>query len=368
MPDEEIKKTETPPEETSQNNSEVEQTQEEVVEAKPEPVVAASAPEPVTAPVTTEPAQNTAGILVLQWLTYAFWGWLILALIWLMAAILASFILNESVTDNIPYAIAASVVLLPLAFITDHFYRKHEPLKKIGGAAVIMIIHAVLFAILGIITLITTVFASINLALETGSSDSDSALVGIISTGFATLLYAAAFLRTLNPFKSTKPLRIYTIAMLSLTVLLLILAIVGPLAKGFATRNDRLIEENLSSVENSISSYVEENKKLPDSLDDVTLSSDEAKQLVEDNLVEYKKETSVIKTTENTTTTQHRYQLCVEYSAAKGESGSLSSYRINDEKYSSYASTSTHDAGEKCYKLYTLTYDYKDDIRLKNDF
>lgn len=374
MPDEENKnntdleqtQTTEPLETTTETTSTPEETTPEPVVTPapaPEPAVVAPVAEPAPAAATTAPTPvtpSTAGVLVLQWLTYAFWGWLILALIWLVLVILVNAILNESVSEMIPYAIAASIVLLPLAYGTNHFYTKQEALKKTGGSAVIMIIHAVIFAIFGIMTLIIAVFTAINFAINTESAASaDWTLITLLTAVFATILYAAAFLRTLNPFKSTKPLRIYSIAMLSVTVLLLVLGVVGPLAKEFSTRNDRLIEDNLSSVENSIASYVSENDKLPNSLSDLTLNSPEATQLIENKLVEYKKEDSVTKETLFSTTTEHRYQLCVTYAEAKSSSGYSLSYRINPDIYTSYVTTSSHGSGKECYKLKTATDSYK---------
>lgn len=298
------------------------------------------------------PSHNSAGVLVLQWLTYAFWGWLILALLWLMGVVLANALTNEPSTSMVPYAIAASVVLLPIAFITDFFYRKHEPLKKVGGSAIIMIIHTVLFALLGIIALIVTIFTALNMAIEANNPDASLVIIG--TAGFATLLYAGAFIRTLNPFKSTRPLFIYSLVMVGLTVALLVFAVVGPLAKSITTRNDRLIEQNLSSVEASISSHVREEGKLPNSLKDLELSGD-AKQLVAQHLVEYKKEAPAVIPSGSSVATQHRYQLCVTYTASnRGEYSR--EYQLDE--YTDYIQTSDHDAGRACYKLQATVYDY----------
>lgn len=350
---------ETTPEVTTESTS-ADAPVVETAAPKSEPVV-----EPIVAPAQTEqpkPTNSSAGVLVLQWLTYAFWGWLILALVWLIGVVLANALLDESVTEILPYSIAASLVLLPLAFVTDFFYRKHEPLKKAGGAVIIMVIHAVIFALFGIGALIVTVFTGLNLAIEAGSVD--GRLVALYTAGFATILYAATFLRTLNPFKSRKPLFIYSIFMLSATALLLIFAVVGPLAKSFATRNDRLIEQHLSDVEAEISDYIHDNNAVPQSLGDVDFDKSEGEQLVKNGLVEYKPEKPVAV---SSNTTEYRYQLCVEYTSEKG-SRYGSSYRSPSE-YSSYASTSNHDAGKVCYKLQTTIYDYNSDApSSKDDF
>lgn len=359
MPDEENKnpEAETPVESETTAVAEEKQitTPNNTAPVAPEAAATSQATE-ATAPANA-PAPSTAGTLVLQWLTYAFWGWLILGQIWLMTVITVNAILNEPVSGMIPYAIAASVVLLPLAYFTDRFYSKKDSVKKTGGEAVIMIVHAVIFAILGILALILAVFTSINLALSLGTSGStDSQLTVLIVSGFAALSYVGAFLRTLNPFHSTKPNRIYSIAMLGLTVLLLMLAFIGPLMKDIATREDRLIEDNLSSVEASVSSYIQDNNKLPDSLKDLSLSNPGATQLVDKGLVEYKKDGSV--KTQNllygSTTIEHRYQLCVNYKEASSSRDGYSypsSYQAKRNQYESYVNTSYHGAGKECYKL-----------------
>jgi len=300
----------------------------------------------------SEPQRSSAGILVLQWLTYAFWGWLIIALIWLMAVVLSNFILDTSVSSVVPYAIAATLVLLPLAFVTDIFYRKHEPLKKAGGSAVVMIIHAVISALFAIGTLIASVFILLQITIETG--DTDGLVVGFLTTGFAALLNAALFVRVLNPFKSSKPLFIYGISMLVVAILLLGFAIFGPLAKGIAARGDRLIEQNLNYIENGVAQYVTDNQKLPESLKDISVSTDEAQRLIDDNLVEYKKDGTATTGSGTSLITEYRYQLCVDYKQSSGSRYS-STY---DNEYQSYVSTSSHKAGNVCYKLQARDYGY----------
>lgn len=307
-----------------------------------------------TPEVSAIPHQNTPGVIILQWLSYAFWGWLILALIWLMSVIFINAITGDSVSDTVPYAIAASVVLLPIAFVTDLFYRKHEPVKKTGAAMVVMVIHAVLFALLGIISLIVAVFNGLNAVIE-GSSDVDSQMVFLYTALGATLLYAAAFIRALNPFKTKKPVLIYSIAMVGITLLLLALTVAGPLVRTITTKDDRRIEQNLSYVSTGISNYVDANGKLPTNLNEVTFQNSEAQLLVKDGLVNYKAGTS-LPAKNNTGYTQHRYQLCVTFKEAGDDTtpGYTPSYN-RDEDYSSSLSTYGHGKGEVCYKQGVLT-------------
>jgi hypothetical protein len=306
--------------------------------------------QPIQTPHPVSP--NTPGIVILQWLSYAFWGWLILALIWLIVVILLNAISEVSTKEVVPYAIAATVVLFPVAFLTDFFYRKHEPIKKVGIAMVIMVIHAVLFALLAIVSLIVAVFNGLNAAIE-ASANTDAQKVLLYASLFATALYAITFIRTLNPFKSKKPTLIYGLLMTGVTTLLIILAIVGPLALSITTKDDRRIEANLGGVSQSINDYIQSNNKLPESLNDVTYTSDESEGLVKDNLVQYQKEQSIAGDLFSRTT-EHRYQLCVSYKA-KDSSSSYYSTPRNNNRYMNYLSTSGHAKGEVCYKLSETT-------------
>ncbi|MGH7218156.1 MAG: hypothetical protein ACREGE_01780 [Candidatus Microsaccharimonas sp.] len=314
-----------------------------------EPVPEVSPTEAISVEPKTQ--ANTPGVLILQWLTYAFWGWLIVGLIWLITVILTNAIAGADVSGIVPYAIAATIVMLPIAFVTDLFYRKHEPITKTGAATVIMVIHAVIFALLGIGALIVSVFTELN-ALINVERASDVVMVIVLSSLFSTLVYTAAFVRTLNPFKKPLGTRIYAFAMLGVALLLLTFAIVGPVLTTIATRNDRLIENNLSSVENAVQDYVRDNGELPANLDQVSIFDEDAESLVKNGEVKYTPE-GVEPATTSFGSTYLRYQLCVTYDRENNDSGYSSYYAQNDE-YETYVRTTPHDAGEVCYKLRTI--------------
>ena len=49
---------------------------------------------------------------------------------------------------------------------------------------------------------------------------------------------------------------------------------------------------------------------------------------------------------------KHRYQLCVTYAEARVDSyGGIEIYDLDEDGYRSYPATSSHSAGEVCYKL-----------------
>lgn len=304
------------------------------------------------------------GLVILGWLTYAFWGWLILALVWLAYIVGANTIANFPADDIVPYAIAATVVLFPIAFFTDLFYRRHEPVNKTGATMVIMVIHAVIFALFGIGSLITAVFTGLSMIIGTGGA-SDYQVVGIITGIFATFLYVTAFLRTLNPFKTKKLAFGYAYLMLATTIVLLILGVAGPMVKAVSLRDDRRLEQNLSGVQKAVDSYTVGKHMLPDNLKDLEYGDKAAKGLVDDGLVEYKKIDSTKSTSAKPIMTwvpadqpydpnagTYRYQLCVAYKQASSNYDTYRTYDgSGDSEYNSYLSNYEHPAGKVCYKL-----------------
>lgn len=326
--------------------------------------VPAGAYTPAAEPV---PEKAGAGLIILQWLTYAFWGWTVLALSILTTTVIASFIADADTGGFTPYGIAAVLVLLPISFVVDSFYSKKEPQKKTGAEMLVMVIHAVLFALFAIGALIGAVFALVQ--LMTSSADTSGIQVGLYSCLIITAYYALTFLRTLNPAQLSVVQRLYRFVMLASVGLIALLGVIGPVAQEISRRDDKLIEASLSDVSRAINSYAAKNKTLPSDLNALSLTGDE-KKLVEKGLVEYKPEGPVtIGTSRSSTSTyssrlnntsrvEYRYQLCATYKKeSRGYGKYSSSYdRINREEYSSYISAYSHPAGEVCYKVSTADY------------
>ncbi len=328
----------------------------EVVNETPK---SAAKPAATTAP---KEVRQTAGVTVLQWLAYAFWGWLLFGLIWMLALVLMSFIIPEEsavVSGMLPYSIAAILVLLPVAFVIDFFYRKHEPVKKVGAAAVIMIIHAVIFALFGIGALIVAIFVGLNGLIEGRISDGQMVAIGTLLG--SVVLYALALVRTLHPPRPARLSFIYWMTMIGISALLLVLGFVGPLASSLKTRDDRRIVEHLPAVHSDIQSYITKNDKAPKSLDDVELTRDGARDLVRDGLVRYKDDGAKVTGVLREDSVEHRYQLCVTYKGATGSGDPYSDYddysyeRRSRDTYREYLSIYSHPKGEVCYKLKEVT-------------
>ncbi len=298
--------------------------------------------------------ETTAADFIFQWLSYAFWGWLTIAVLWLVGITLSYLLTGASTGSVVPYSIAAIVVLLPFAFVVDLFYRRREELRKKGAASVLMVVHAVVFAITAIGTLIGAVFLGLGMLLGDIDSSGSGQIVALCVLITAALLFGVLFVRVTNPFKTLGYAKFYALGMLAITIVLIIAAIAGPAVRSFQLRGDKRIETTLYSVQDAVNNYIEENKALPDTLDSLRYSSERAEELVKDDLVEYKKDTP--ETTE--TAQEYRYQLCVTYTdEARGEYTPYSAYNeyYDDlEPSSGYRenlNVSTHPAGDVCYKL-----------------
>ncbi len=302
----------------------------------------------------------TPGVIVLQWLTYAFWGLTVLATSVLATTVIAYFITPSNNNDFSAYATAAVLVLLPISVVCDIFYSKREPQHKTGASSIIMIIHAVVFALFGIGAIIGIVFSLVQLLIS--SSDITGTRIALYSEIVIVFLYAVTFLRTLLPVKLVKFRQYYPIFMIVVAGIISVLSFIGPVANAQLTRNDKLIDNNLYSIQSGVDIYVNSQNKLPADLNSLDLTGD-AKKIVDENLVKYtanSKPSAVTSSTFNpsTSTTTFYYKLCVDYKAASNNSNgviSMPTPATESDGYNSYIPSSSHPAGNYCYKLSSVT-------------
>ena len=309
---------------------------------------------------TENKAVNTPGTLVLQWLTYAFWGWTILAL-WVLTAFSVGYFVDSANRDDstgsgIAYPLAAVIVLFIISAICDILYSRREPVEKIGVASIVMIIHAVIFALFGIAAVIIAAFAIVTMLI----GDNESA--GVISTLITGLIiaavYAVTMLRTLRLFKLKNASMLYIGFMVLVSVVVSLLGIFGPALYAQRTQTDKQIERGLGSVSRAIRDHTVTNNALPDSLNDIegTLNGNAA-EIVQKGLVEYQPgEKYQVPTRQSTTSSRttsndaYRYKLCVSY---VGEKNMSDNDDISSRAVSTSPSTYRHKSGRVCYDLVT---------------
>jgi|GEM_PF-3443894 len=194
--------------------------------AYPAPATGNLPPQPV---MPQDPAENhntNALTIIIQWLTYAFWGWTVLILSILTFAVFAQLLNSDNASNANYYVISAAIVLLPISFATDFFYSKKETKKKESAAMVVMVIHAVLFALFAIGALIAAVFSFVSLLASSGSHTLK--YVDLWSSLFITVFYAVTFIRTINPAKLPWIAKAYKIFMVVIVLLFILLGFIKP--------------------------------------------------------------------------------------------------------------------------------------------
>ena len=333
-----------------------------------QPVVAQESTQPVP-PSAVKPADehNKGGVIVLQWLSYAFWGWFASAFTILAGFVITSILDSSDEVDIAAYVYPLSAVLVTYVFaiVADFFYRKYEPVQKTGAANVIMLIHAVIYILITAGAMIGFVFALISWVLSLAAAGTNGSLSAVLIATVALVVFGSVAVRVVLGAKKPAVRKGIWLGLSILTAIIMLAAIGGPIAKSIALKEDRLIERNLNSVQTLIDDYVDENSKLPASLKELKVTSsyngDEVQQLIDRNIVEYKPgaggAASSSKSSDDFYTTSYKtelkYQLCVDYKAEK-EGGRYSSY----SSQGNYVSTSTHPKGNVCYDLYATKYSY----------
>lgn len=309
--------------------------------------------------------QADAITLVLQWLTYAFWGWFALAMLWLGAVVYA-FLVNGSDSSDwtsiVSYPIASVLVLLIFAGVVDFFYRRREPAKKEGFATAVMVIHAVIFALCGIGALVGSVFAGINLVLNETPSASDGIRVALFTALTMVPIYALLTARTTLVAKWRRIPMLSTIVLSVGAVVFIGIGVFGPVMKSVTTRQDRQVTSALNSIVYAVNSYDQENDKLPESLDGLSFdtygNTDTAtiKDLLAKGVITYKSNTksATAPSTEDSysTRTVRYYQLCATFTSA--QTSTYATYSTTN--YSESISAQYHKKGEQCYNVKTNSY------------
>lgn len=347
------------------------------------PVAVDVAPANVATPVSQiEQHTNTPGSLVLQWLSYAFWGWFGTSLAVLSGITFGYFIAGSDATswgDNLAYPLAAVIVMLVIALVTDFFYARHEPVAKRGAASVIMLIHVVIYMLVVVGALIGIVFSIISMIITAGPTDTmDGSKIFMLTALLTAVVFGAISVRALFAGKKAGVRKMFWLAMSVLALGFVVASIAGPAMKANSTKNDRLIEDALPSLASDIREYTRTNDKLPATLADVKnvygdSVNGQVQQMVDRNLVTYKPNTKPMETASDlpltsgastetkstlapidrsTGTKTFYYQLCVTYKEAKSSKYDTYNTSSYDNDYTnSSISTYRHDKGNVCYDV-----------------
>lgn len=338
------------------------------VKSSIEPEQASQSTPPASAPEVPQAhkTQADAVTLVLQWLTYAFWGWFALAILWLSAVVYA-FLVNGSDSNDwtsvVSYPIASVLVLLVVAAVVDFFYRRREPAKKEGFATAVMVIHTVIFALCGIGALVAAVFAGINLVLSETPSASDGICVALFTALTMVPIYALLTARTTLVAKWRRIPMLTTIILSVGAAVFIGIGVFGPVMKSVTTRQDRQVTSALNSIVYAVNSYDQENDKLPESLDGLSFdtydNTDTAtiKDLLAKGVITYKSNTKSATAPSMESSYGNRtvryYQLCATFTSAQ-QTSPYTTY--SSTSYSESVNAQYHKKGEQCYNLKTSSY------------
>lgn len=318
-----------------------------------------SQPSPTVAPKTS-PAT-----IILQWLSYAFWGWLILAVMYLIGITTSFALMSDTyvMPEPVAYGVAAALILLPIAFICDHLYSKREPEHKHGAAMVILVIHAVLFALFGIAALIVVAFAGVNMLITTG--DHTSSIVTAVTAGAGFVLYVLTLLRTARPFVFKAYRLVFRLLMTVLVLGVSAWGVIGPVADAARTKDDQAVRGAMHSVDSAIRGYVSSEGSLPESLGQIEdqYNDETIKGLVDRGLISYAAQDMPMNVSEEDKiegVTVFYYELCATYKYDQKRDNSYYGYdyssSVDENGYrDSYTSKDAH-AGKNCYKLKTTSY------------
>ncbi len=298
----------------------------------------------------------TAPDYIVQVISYALWHATTAMLAVVFSQSAGYFIIKETSAysfEGMPYLIAALVVLGPLGLLADKYYRHNVDRGAVG--TIFSTLSALLAFVGAISGLVTFIFFLINYFVS--FTETRTLILGLVSCLCVTAVYGALFFKvTINDLKTLRLIKLFFVGF---GLLSLILAMAGPISMVARNRNDSLIRNNLQTVKTAIDNYARSKSKLPASLNDIELDSDNAKKLLSLNLVQYKPvapddgPTDVYGPEAAQTAPAHtklRYELCVTYKSANEASYSYYDSRNKDE-YTNYIDSYFHEKGEVCYKL-----------------
>lgn len=277
--------------------------------------------------------------IVWQWICYALWGWTLFALSVFLSATLTYFLVKESAMHEVSaYSFAAVLVLFPMAFFVDRIYREREPAEKRGFAAVVLVLNALFVFLAFVAGVLATVVSLFWLVIHADVSPTMG--TSILSSVVVTLLGGMLFARIVGFARIARYVKLFPLIVAGVVAVTSVLALAGPVRSMVATRSDRLIEDNLITVDTAIQDYATDNAKLPESLSDLSLKEphqEGAKKLVDRKLVTYTPDT------DSASSYNMNYELCVTFSKAKGNGSTAN----ND----TYGVASNHGKGKQCYSL-----------------
>ncbi|MEK7153087.1 MAG: hypothetical protein AAB834_04010, partial [Patescibacteria group bacterium] len=260
--------------------------------------------------------------VAVEWICFGLWGWTLLALSILLSATLTYYFVETAGDYEFAvYVLGAMICLLPFALVAESMYAKREPDQKHGFAGVVMVLNAVVVFLVTVAALITAAVSALSIFVHAHASSGTH--VTIISSLVITVLGLMLFGRIINPPSFKRFSKLFPWLVLLISGITVAAAGAGPFKEQINSRDDRFIEDNLSTLNEAIRGYTNSNQSPPASLDQVGFDrsyEEGAKALVDRDLVAYTPDTKDSKAADGYTT--FYYRLCVTYKKAKGNKAS----------------------------------------------
>ena len=308
-----------------------------------------------------KPTIESAGVITLQWLTYVFWGLASLALVILVSLVVSFYVVEQGITASEPvaYAVAASLIVLPIAFITDLIFSKKEDALKSSASSIARILFSILYALVALGGLVSLVFIGISTLLNGFMGDE---VWEAVATSFTIFLaYLLLLARVARPHLLGSIRYIYRLLVASAIIIVCILAINGPVANAFNTRQDRSIRSSMDLIVNSIRDNVNSGKPLPVSINEAVSSvpqymynksqSEYTIDFASRGLITYEPNSRQASTSGAATT--YYYQICgvFEYETTPGIESAQPIQTASSSGYSSYLDFGSIKKGKNCYGI-----------------
>jgi len=308
-----------------------------------------------------KPSLESAGIITLEWLTYVFWGLASLALNILVSLVVSYYVVEQGITASEPvaYAVAASLILLPIAFVTDVIFSKREDALKSSASSIARIVFSILYALVALGGLVSLVFIGINTLLN--GFMGDEVWVAVATSFTIFLAYLLLLARVAKPHLLGSMRYIYRLLVTSVIIIVCILAINGPVANAFKTRQDRSIRSSMELIVNSIRDNVNSGKSLPSNINEAVSSvpqymysksqSENTIDFASRGLITYEPNSRQVTTSGNATT--YYYQICgvFEYETVSGTGSTTPVQTTSTSGYSSYLDFGSIKKGKNCYGI-----------------
>lgn len=303
---------------------------------------------------------GTPALVTMQWLTYVFWA-LTCAAVAFLVALITQYVIGIDAdlrTEGVAYAIAAAIILLPIAFVLDIFFSRHEGLNKSNASSTVKVVHSVIFAVISIVSLVVAVFFFINMMLNSFYDKGLWIAVGGWLTAFVA--FGILFIRTVR-FDLFANLRVvYRFLMLAAVIIACALAIYGPFNHAMQTRQSRAVMDSLNMMTEAINSYTASSNKLPSNISEIINSqfyysgTDKAQvnDLANKGLITYTPNIKASTTTDSITT--YYYQVCGTFDKAIISNPNMVVPMLYTE-YPAYLNLMNVEAGKHCYNLSTTT-------------